>query len=220
MLSYRVAARAPSPANDGVTEQSARLPGAVDAAIMIAAIYFFLRRFRPGSELDAALITASCAGIIGFAHAASTDMPLAATFTIALLAWFRWYENQRKTNLAHLLFMSRARHAGQRPRGARARGRHSAALRGRQARLERPPPARYGSRASLYSSSSPCPGTSRFSCAIPASSASSSSSTTSPASRPTSITIRSRSGFTCPSFCSRPCLGPCGSSWPSSSVCA
>jgi 4-amino-4-deoxy-L-arabinose transferase-like glycosyltransferase len=86
--------------NDGVTDQTARLPGAVDAAIMIAAIYFFLRRFRPGIELDAALITAGTAGVIGFSHAASTDMPLTATFAIALLAWYAWYENQRKTNLA------------------------------------------------------------------------------------------------------------------------
>jgi 4-amino-4-deoxy-L-arabinose transferase-like glycosyltransferase len=89
-----------SPANDGVSEQTARFPGALDAAIMVAAIYFFLRRFRPGSELDGALITASCAGVIGFAHAASTDMPLTATFAIALLAWFAWYEHRRRVDLA------------------------------------------------------------------------------------------------------------------------
>jgi 4-amino-4-deoxy-L-arabinose transferase-like glycosyltransferase len=53
-----------------------------------------------GRELDAALITASCAGVIGFAHAASTDMPLAATFTIALLAWYAWYESGRRVALA------------------------------------------------------------------------------------------------------------------------
>ncbi len=99
MLTYRVA-RALSPANDGVSEQTARLPGALDAAIMIAIIYFFLRRFRPGSELDGALITASCAGVIGFAHAASTDMPLTATFAIAMLAWFAFYERQRNFDLA------------------------------------------------------------------------------------------------------------------------
>ncbi len=99
MLTYR-AARALSPANDGVSEQTARLPGALDAAIMIAIIYFFLRRFRPGSELDGALITASCAGVIGFAHAASTDMPLTATFAIAMLAWFAFYERQRNLDLA------------------------------------------------------------------------------------------------------------------------
>lgn len=91
----------------GVTERAARLPGAVDGALMIAVIYFFLRsrRARDGGarrsvELDGALIAASCAGVIGFAHAASTDMPLTATFTIALLAWYRWCENRRRTNLA------------------------------------------------------------------------------------------------------------------------
>ena len=99
MLTYRVG-RALGSGNAGVSEQTARLPGAIDAAIMIAAIYFFLRRLRPGTELDAALITASCAGVIGFAHAASTDMPLAATFTIALLAWYAWYERRRQVNLA------------------------------------------------------------------------------------------------------------------------
>ncbi|HVM93867.1 MAG TPA: glycosyltransferase family 39 protein [Terriglobales bacterium] len=98
MLTYRVG-RAFLPAT-GVTEKCARLPGAIDAALMIAFIYFFLGRFRAGTELDAALIAAGSAGIIGFAHAASTDMPLTATFTIALLAWYAWSENQRKTDLA------------------------------------------------------------------------------------------------------------------------
>src|ERR1700676_3848704 len=77
----------------GLTEQMARIPAAVDASILVAAIYYFLRRFRPGSELDGALIVASCAGMIGFARAAATDMPLAATFGISLLAWYAWYEN-------------------------------------------------------------------------------------------------------------------------------
>ncbi len=86
--------------NDGMREQAARFPGALDAALMIAAIYFFLRRFRPGSELDGALITVSCVGVIGYAHAAATDMPLTATFGIALLAWFAWYERQRRLDLA------------------------------------------------------------------------------------------------------------------------
>jgi 4-amino-4-deoxy-L-arabinose transferase-like glycosyltransferase len=84
----------------GVTDQAARLPAAFDAALLIATIYFFLRRFRPGTELDGALITASCAGIIGFAHAAATDMPLAATFAIALLAWYAWYESRLRIYLA------------------------------------------------------------------------------------------------------------------------
>ncbi len=99
MVTYR-AARAAGAGNDGVSDKTARIPGAVDAAIMVAAIYFFLRRFRRGSELDGALITASCAGVIGFAHAASTDMPLTATVAIALLAWFAFYERQRNFDLA------------------------------------------------------------------------------------------------------------------------
>jgi 4-amino-4-deoxy-L-arabinose transferase-like glycosyltransferase len=86
--------------NDGVTDKAARLPAAFDAAMLIAVIYFFLRRFRPGSELDGALITASCAGVIGFARAAGTDMPLAAAFAIALLGWYAWYENRRRIYLA------------------------------------------------------------------------------------------------------------------------
>jgi len=84
----------------GITDQTARLPSAFDAALLIAAIYFFLRRFRPGSELDGALITASCAAVVIFAHAAATDMPLAACFAIALLAWYGWYESERRTYLA------------------------------------------------------------------------------------------------------------------------
>ncbi|HKN72054.1 MAG TPA: glycosyltransferase family 39 protein, partial [Terriglobales bacterium] len=91
MLSFRVA---------GVSDQTARLPAAFDAAVLIGAIYLFLRRFRPGSELDGALITASCAGVIGFARAAATDMPLAAAFSIALLAWYAWYESRRHIYLA------------------------------------------------------------------------------------------------------------------------
>jgi 4-amino-4-deoxy-L-arabinose transferase-like glycosyltransferase len=85
MLSFRLA---------GVSDWAARLPCALDGSLLIAAIYFFLRRLRPGSELDGALIAASCAGIIGFAHAAATDMPLAASFSIALLCWYAWYESE------------------------------------------------------------------------------------------------------------------------------
>ncbi len=107
MASYSVA-RALLPArnhdnqqdSDGVTDKTARLPAAIDAALMIAAIYFFLRRFRHGSEEEGALITASSAGIIGYARAAATDMPLAATFTIALLSWYAWHETGKRAYLA------------------------------------------------------------------------------------------------------------------------
>jgi len=80
----------------GVSDWAARLPSAFSALLMIVAIYLFLRRFRPGSELDGALMTASCVAVIGFARAAGTDMPLTANFTIALLAWYAWHESQER----------------------------------------------------------------------------------------------------------------------------
>ena len=88
----------------GVSDWAARLPSAVDATLMVVATYLFLQRFRPGFQLDGALMTASAAGIIGFARAASTDMPLAATFTVALLAWFAWYESESRRFLALFYF--------------------------------------------------------------------------------------------------------------------
>ena len=63
----------------GVSDWAARLPSAVDATLMVVAVYLFLRRFRPGFQLDGALMAASASGVIGFARAASMDMPLAAT---------------------------------------------------------------------------------------------------------------------------------------------
>jgi 4-amino-4-deoxy-L-arabinose transferase-like glycosyltransferase len=91
MLAYRVF---------GASDWAARLPSAIDATVMVFAVYLFLRRFRPGFELDGALMTASLAGVIGFARAASTDMPLSAAFAIALLAWSGWYESGNKSYLA------------------------------------------------------------------------------------------------------------------------
>ncbi|MGZ4814950.1 MAG: glycosyltransferase family 39 protein [Terriglobales bacterium] len=84
----------------GVSDWAARVPSAVFATGMIFAVYFFMRRFRRGSQLDAALISASLAGIVGFARAASMDMPLTATFTIAMLCWYAWFETRRKLWLA------------------------------------------------------------------------------------------------------------------------
>jgi 4-amino-4-deoxy-L-arabinose transferase-like glycosyltransferase len=84
----------------GVSDWAARLPSAVDATMMVIAIYLFLKRFRPGFELDGALMTAAAAGVIGFARAASTDMPLAGMFAIALLAWYAWYESSLRRYLA------------------------------------------------------------------------------------------------------------------------
>jgi 4-amino-4-deoxy-L-arabinose transferase-like glycosyltransferase len=84
----------------GVSDWAARLPSALDAALLVLAVYFFLRRLRPGFELDGALIAASSAGIVGYARAASTDMALAATFSIGMLGWWAWRESDKKTYLA------------------------------------------------------------------------------------------------------------------------
>ena len=84
----------------GVKDWVARLPSALDATLLVLAMYFFLRRFRRGYELDGALIAASCAGVVGLGRAAATDMPLAATFGIALIAWWTWRECGQRFYLA------------------------------------------------------------------------------------------------------------------------
>jgi 4-amino-4-deoxy-L-arabinose transferase-like glycosyltransferase len=84
----------------GVSDATARIPSAVDATLLVVAVYLFFRRFRGGVEVDAALISASCAGVIGYARAASMDMALAATFTIGMLAWWAWRESGKRIHLA------------------------------------------------------------------------------------------------------------------------
>ncbi|MGA8618082.1 MAG: glycosyltransferase family 39 protein [Candidatus Sulfotelmatobacter sp.] len=90
MLAYRIF---------GVSDWAARLPSAVNATLLVLAIYFFLRRFRPGVELDGALITTSSAGIVGYARAASMDMALTAALTIGMIAWWAWRESEKKIYL-------------------------------------------------------------------------------------------------------------------------
>ena len=84
----------------GVSDWAARLPSAIDATLLVLAVYFFLRRFQPGFELDGALIAASSAGIMGFARAASMDMALAAAFTIGMLSWWSWHDTGKRMYLA------------------------------------------------------------------------------------------------------------------------
>jgi 4-amino-4-deoxy-L-arabinose transferase-like glycosyltransferase len=84
----------------GVTDVAARVPAAIDATLLVIAVFLFFRRFRPGVEIDAALMTASCAGVVGFARAASMDMALAATFSVGMLAWWAWRESGARTYLA------------------------------------------------------------------------------------------------------------------------
>jgi 4-amino-4-deoxy-L-arabinose transferase-like glycosyltransferase len=89
----------------GVSDWAARLPSAFDATLLVLAIYVFRRRLRSesasvGSAVDGALIAASSAGIIGYARAASMDMPLTAALTIAMLAWWAWRDRGNKIYLA------------------------------------------------------------------------------------------------------------------------
>ena len=88
----------------GVHDWAARLPSATFAAALVIIIYFHMRRFRPGAQFGAALITASSAAILGFSRGASTDMQLAAPFAFAMLGWYAWFETGKKFWLFDLYF--------------------------------------------------------------------------------------------------------------------
>ena len=91
----------------GVSDWAARLPSATAASFMVFVAYFFLRRFRPGAQLNGALMTAASAGVIGFARGASTDMLLTSAFVAGMLGWFGWYAGGRRLwLLVFYLFMA------------------------------------------------------------------------------------------------------------------
>jgi 4-amino-4-deoxy-L-arabinose transferase-like glycosyltransferase len=90
----------------GVHDWSARLPSTTFAFIMVGLIYLHMRRFRPGGHIDAAIITACCAAIIGFSRGASTDMQMAAPLAIGLLGWYAWYETDSKFWLYDIYFFT------------------------------------------------------------------------------------------------------------------
>jgi 4-amino-4-deoxy-L-arabinose transferase-like glycosyltransferase len=92
----------------GVHDWTARFPSASFALALVFLIYLHIRRFRKGGELDAALITATCVGIVAFARGASTDMQLAAPFCIGMLGWYAWYETDKKFWLFDLYFFNAA----------------------------------------------------------------------------------------------------------------
>ena len=98
MLSYKIAG--------GVSDTAARLPSAVLSSLLVVFIYAWARRFRRGMELDAALITASSAIIVGFGRSASTDMPLTVMFSVAMLSWYGWYASGRRSWLLLFYFFS------------------------------------------------------------------------------------------------------------------
>lgn len=90
----------------GVSDWAARIPSAFSATTMVLAIYVFWKRVTntvttadteeseahaSAVALDAALITLSTAAVIGYGRAASTDMLLAANFTIGMLCWIARY---------------------------------------------------------------------------------------------------------------------------------
>jgi 4-amino-4-deoxy-L-arabinose transferase-like glycosyltransferase len=80
----------------GVSDWAARVPAAIHAAALVLGIFFFMRRFRFASELDAAMIAASSAGMIGFARGASTDMLVSAPFALAMMSWWSWQQTSKK----------------------------------------------------------------------------------------------------------------------------
>jgi 4-amino-4-deoxy-L-arabinose transferase-like glycosyltransferase len=92
----------------GVSDWTARLPSSSATFALIVLIFLHMRRFRPGGHLDAALITVSAIGIVGFARGASTDMQLAAPFCIGMLGWYAWYETGKKFWLFDLYFFGAA----------------------------------------------------------------------------------------------------------------
>ena len=88
----------------GVSDWSARLPSAAAATLMVAVIYFFLRRFQRGAQLNGALMTAASVGVIGFARGAGADMLLATAFVVGMLLWFAWFATQRRLLLLVFYF--------------------------------------------------------------------------------------------------------------------
>lgn len=80
----------------GVSDWAARIPAAFHATAVVFGIFFFMRRFRFASELDAAMIAASSAGMVGFGRGASTDMLVSAPFALAMMSWWTWRQGGKK----------------------------------------------------------------------------------------------------------------------------
>jgi 4-amino-4-deoxy-L-arabinose transferase-like glycosyltransferase len=80
----------------GVSDWAARIPAAVNATLVVFGIFFFMRRFRIASELDAAMIAASSAAMIGFGRGASTDMLVSAPFALAMMCWWTWHQVDKR----------------------------------------------------------------------------------------------------------------------------
>jgi 4-amino-4-deoxy-L-arabinose transferase-like glycosyltransferase len=71
----------------GVSEAAARLPSAVSALLATLALaWLALRIYGAETARWLLLLLPTTAGMIGFSHAAATDMPFSAMFTIAMVA--------------------------------------------------------------------------------------------------------------------------------------
>lgn len=84
----------------GVNDWGARFPGAAAGTLMTVFLYFWLRRFRPGTQLDGVAIAVTTAFVIGFSRGASMDIQLTAPFAVGMLSWWGWYETRRRAWLA------------------------------------------------------------------------------------------------------------------------
>jgi 4-amino-4-deoxy-L-arabinose transferase-like glycosyltransferase len=70
----------------GVSETTARLPSAIAALLATLALaWLALRLYGPETARWLLLLLPTTLGMIGFSHAAATDMPFAATLTIAMI---------------------------------------------------------------------------------------------------------------------------------------
>jgi len=71
----------------GVSEAAARLPSAISALLATLALaWLALRIYGAETARWLLLLLPTTAGMIGFSHAAATDMPFSATLTIAMVA--------------------------------------------------------------------------------------------------------------------------------------
>jgi 4-amino-4-deoxy-L-arabinose transferase-like glycosyltransferase len=71
----------------GVSEAAARLPSAVSALLATLALaWLALRLYGAETARWLLLVLPTTVGMIGFSHAAATDMPFSALFTIAMVA--------------------------------------------------------------------------------------------------------------------------------------
>lgn len=77
----------------GVGEFGARLPSALGATVTVFALFFVCRRlWGKTAAVWACLILCSSVGYFAFARAASTDLPLTACLTLALLAFLMGHD--------------------------------------------------------------------------------------------------------------------------------